>query len=186
MIACGFANVGIGNADRVIKIRIRTRERGCWKGWQSMIKNITFGVHESSSFNCNLVSKIDNFMRSMSCSKKWKILVEGRIYNDVLIVKYFVVQQNERALCLICRNNIVRLKQFNIKRHYNSRHWEQYKVILGQLPVDKAHQLKMQLQLGNRKWCRFTKTTTLSLGLNWGSSLLKQYQSKEKPSVTVK
>ena len=33
-------------------------------------------------------------MQSMSTSKKWKIRDEGRIFNDELFVKYFVVQQN--------------------------------------------------------------------------------------------
>jgi len=46
-----------------------------------------------------------------------------------------------KGLCLICQNNIACLKEFNIKRHYNSRQSEQYEGILGQLRVDKAHQL---------------------------------------------
>jgi len=37
----------------------------------------------------------------MSTSKKRKILDEGRMFNDEWFVKYFVVQQNEKALCLI-------------------------------------------------------------------------------------
>jgi len=69
-----------------------------------------FAVHKNNNLNCNLVSKIGNFMRSMSCSQKRKILVEERMFNDELFVKLFVVQQNERALCLICRNNIACLK----------------------------------------------------------------------------
>ena len=44
-------------------------------------------------FHCNLVSKIGNFMPSVSCSKKRKILDEGGCDEW-----YFVVQQNERAL----------------------------------------------------------------------------------------
>jgi len=83
-----------------------------------------FAVHKSSNFNCNLVSKISNLMRSMSSSKKQKIRDEGRMFNDEWFVKYYVVQQNEKALCLICRNYIACLKEFNIKRHYNSRHSE--------------------------------------------------------------
>jgi len=60
-----------------------------------------FAVHKSCNFNCNLVSKIGNLMRNMSTSKKRKILDEGRMFNDEWFVKYFVVQQNEKALCLI-------------------------------------------------------------------------------------
>jgi len=74
-----------------------------------MIRNsICFAVHKSNNLNCDLVSKIGNFMRNMSCSKKQKILHEGWMFE--LFVKYFVVHQNELALCLICRNNIACLK----------------------------------------------------------------------------
>jgi len=41
------------------------------------MKCVCFAVHKSSNFNCTLVSKIDNYMRSMSCSKKRKILQKG-------------------------------------------------------------------------------------------------------------
>jgi len=51
------------------------------------------------------------------------------MFDDELFVKYFVDQQNERALCLICRNNIACLKEFNMKRNYNSRLSEQYEGI---------------------------------------------------------
>jgi len=75
--------------------------------------SICFAVHKSSNFNCNLVSKIVNFMRSMLCSKKRKIIDEGRVFKDEWFVKYFAVQQNERALylILICRNNIACLNE---------------------------------------------------------------------------
>ena len=42
--------------------------------------SICFVVHKSSNFNCKLVSKIGKFMRSMSYSKKRKILDEGWMY----------------------------------------------------------------------------------------------------------
>ena len=50
-------------------------------------------------------------MRSMSCSKKRKILDENRMFKDEWFVKYFAFQQNERALYLICRNNIACVKE---------------------------------------------------------------------------
>jgi len=70
-------------------------------------KSICFAVHKSSDFHCNLVSKIGKFMRSTPCSKKRKIIDEGAMFKDEWFVKYFAFQQNERALYLICRNNIV-------------------------------------------------------------------------------
>jgi len=74
--------------------------------------NICFAVDESSSFSWNLISR---------CSIKRNILDEGRMFNDEWFMKYFVVQQNERALCLICRNEVACLKKLNMKRNNNSR-----------------------------------------------------------------
>jgi len=103
--------------------------------------NICFAVHKNSNFNIILVAKIGNFLRSM-CSKTRKILDEGRMFNDEWFMKYFFVQQKERALGKIFRNNMACLKEINIKRHYDHRHSEQHERILGQLQVDEANQLK--------------------------------------------
>ena len=51
-------------------------------------------------------------------SKKRKITDEERAFNDEWFEKYFVVQQNKKAVCLICQSNIACLKEYNIKRHY--------------------------------------------------------------------
>jgi len=87
--------------------------KGMLEGLAINDNNICFAVHESSTFSWNLMSR---------CSKKRNILDEGRMFNDEWFMKYFVVQQNERALCLICRNEIACLKKFNTKRLCNSRH----------------------------------------------------------------
>ena len=79
-------------------------------------------------------------------SRKRKINDEGRLFNDKWFVKYCVTQQNTNAICLICQNKIACLKEFNIKRHYNSLHSKQYDEILGQLRVHKANKLKRSLQ----------------------------------------
>jgi len=49
--------------------------------------SICFAVCNSSMFNCNLISTIGKFMRSMSCSKKRKILDEGRMFRDEWFVR---------------------------------------------------------------------------------------------------
>ena len=81
--------------------------------------------------------------------KKRKIN-EGRIFNNEWFVKYFVVQQDEKAICLICQSNIACLKEYNIKWHYNSQHSKTYDKILGQLRVVKANKLKKSM-LGQQK-----------------------------------
>jgi len=48
-----------------------------------------FAVHKISNFNGNLVSKIGNFMRSMSCSNKTKILEIISLLEVPIVVKIF-------------------------------------------------------------------------------------------------
>ena len=71
-------------------------------------------------------------------SKKRKISDGRRAFNDEWFEKYFVVQQNEKTVCLICQSIIACLKEYNIKRHYNSIHAKKYGGILGQLRIDKG------------------------------------------------
>ena len=82
--------------------------------------------------------------------KKRKINDEGRIFTNEWFVKYFVVQQDEKAICLICQSNTACLKEYNIKRHYNSQHSKKYDEISGQLRVDRANKQKNQFKV-NRK-----------------------------------
>ena len=144
--------------------------------------SIRFAVHKSNNLNCDLVSEIGNFMRSTSCSKKQKIFHEGRMFE--LFVKYFVVHQNERALCLISQNNIACLKEVNIKRNYSSRHSEQYEGIWVSCEWIKPISWRCHCR-SNRKWFPFTKSI---LTLDWIEleSLVKEQQRKEKPSATAK
>ena len=79
-------------------------------------------------------------------SKNRKIIDEGWAFNDEWFEKYFVVQQNEKVFCLICQSNIACLKEYNIKRHYNSIHAKKYDGISGQLRIDKANKLKKSFQ----------------------------------------
>ena len=77
---------------------------------------------------------------------KRKLNNERRIFNNEWLIKYFIVQQNKKAVCLIVQNNIACLKENNIKRHYNSPRSKKYDEISGQLRVDKANKLKKSLQ----------------------------------------
>jgi len=44
--------------------------------------SIWFAVRKSSNFVFHLVSKIGDFMRSMSCSRKLKVRDEGQMNNE--------------------------------------------------------------------------------------------------------
>jgi hypothetical protein len=52
---------------------------------------------------------------------------------------------NGKALCLICSESIV-LKEYNITRHYHSKHKEKYKNCVGALRREKVVALQKVLQ----------------------------------------
>jgi hypothetical protein len=45
---------------------------------------------------------------------------------------------NGKALCLICSENTVVLKEYNAARHYNSKHKENHKNCVGALRTEKV------------------------------------------------
>ena len=81
----------------------------------------------------------------MSTSKKRKVDYEKRKVNNEWCVKYFIVQHNQDVVCLICQSTIAVMKEYNIKRHYCTKHSARYDSIAGQSRVDNMQQLKKSL-----------------------------------------
>jgi len=78
-------------ALQVLGLGVQGRDKKLYQGKAKRIlkrlaingnDSICFAVHKSSNFDCNLISKIGNFVRSMSASKKRKILDDGRMFSD--------------------------------------------------------------------------------------------------------
>lgn len=54
---------------------------------------------------------------------KRKLEQEGRVFNHEWKVKYFVkLHKNNQAICVICDTVIAALKEYNVRRHYTTRH----------------------------------------------------------------
>ena len=51
-----------------------------------------------------------------------KVSEENRESQERWTNDYFFVHMNENALCLLCMNNVAVLKEFNLKRHYETMH----------------------------------------------------------------
>ncbi|GLV46488.1 hypothetical protein CBL_20817 [Carabus blaptoides fortunei] len=54
--------------------------------------------------------------------RKRKIAEENRTFHDEWRTKYFFIEVKGKAICLICRECISLLKEYNVKRHYNTKH----------------------------------------------------------------
>jgi hypothetical protein len=62
----------------------------------------------------------------MSLSKNRKVDSECRIFQEKWTGKYFCFYESE-AFCSICSESIAVFKEYNIARHYNSKHKDKYK-----------------------------------------------------------
>lgn len=77
--------------------------------------------------------------------KKRKIAEENREFNDSWTTNYFFVFSNNKPICLICSESIAALKEYNIKRHYISKHSEKYGKLTGEQRKDAINKLKNNL-----------------------------------------
>ena len=73
---------------------------------------------------------------------KRKIDSECRVFKQQWTDDYFFGQCKEKAVCLICKETVAVFKEFNIRRHYETRHGGQYASLLDQVRRDKVARLK--------------------------------------------
>lgn len=83
----------------------------------------------------------------MSLSKpgKRKLEDECRTFNEQWTTKYFFIQHQSKPLCLICRDVLSVFKEYNIKRHYESRHGSKYSSLEGTARNTETSILKKHL-----------------------------------------
>ncbi|KAL1139372.1 hypothetical protein AAG570_006356 [Ranatra chinensis] len=76
---------------------------------------------------------------------KRKIDYEGRVFKEQWSENFFFVESDRRALCLICNETIAVLKEYNIRRHYMSKHNAQYSKFTGEQRIRKLESLKQNM-----------------------------------------
>ena len=58
----------------------------------------------------------------MSGPKKRKVDSECRVFNEEWTTKYFFTEVRSMAVCLICQESIAVFKEYNISRHFSTKH----------------------------------------------------------------
>ncbi len=76
----------------------------------------------------------------MSVAKKRKVDSECRVFKEEWTTKYFFTNIGQKAVCLICQESIAVFKDYNLSRHFSSKH-SNYGVNLS--PAEKANKYKM-------------------------------------------
>ena len=78
-------------------------------------------------------------------SKKRKIDSEGRRFKDSWKLDYFFAEILNSCVCLICNEKLAVFKEFNVKRHYQTRHADMYDKLTGKERSEKVKQLGASL-----------------------------------------
>lgn len=63
---------------------------------------------------------------SLSKAAKRKREGEGRVFREKWERAYFFVEVKSMPTCLICKKIVSVLKEYNLKRHYKSKHSKSY------------------------------------------------------------
>ncbi|XP_055490979.1 general transcription factor II-I repeat domain-containing protein 2A-like [Leucoraja erinacea] len=77
-------------------------------------------------------------------TKRRKVDAECRIFQGIWTEKYFFIQHFGTPTCLICHASVSVNKEFNIRRHYVTKH-PKFSEIIGQARKHEVHNLKWSL-----------------------------------------
>ena len=77
--------------------------------------------------------------------KKRRVEDELRVFQTKWTECYFFIEFNNKPICLICNESISVLKEYNVKRHYETKHAREYVTYQGQFRKDKILELKKNL-----------------------------------------
>lgn len=77
--------------------------------------------------------------------KRRKVDDECRVFNAQWTSDYFFVQSNGKALCLVCQETVSVLKEYNIRRHYDTNHREKMHGMQGLQRSQKIEDMKNKL-----------------------------------------
>jgi hypothetical protein len=56
-------------------------------------------------------------------SKRRRVDSECRKFNESWLGNYFVKEHGNKVMCVICKDVIAVMKEYNIKRHYETKHY---------------------------------------------------------------
>ncbi|KAI7800955.1 putative general transcription factor II-I repeat domain-containing protein 2-like [Triplophysa rosa] len=110
-------------------------------------------------------------------SKKRKIDLEGRMFQEIWKETYFFCEDNGRPVCLICSQAVAVQKEYNIKRHYEI-HAETYDKYTGQLRTEKVNNLALALK---KKQPMFTKRSGTDEAVKASYLIANEIAAASKP-----
>lgn len=105
----------------------------------------------------------------MSLSKIRKVDVECRVFQEKWTENYLFTEVNTKPVCLVCNQQVAVLKEYNIRRHYETHHKEKFHNLRGQLRKEKINELLAGLK---KQQAAFTRSREVSDGAVKASYLI--------------
>ena len=59
-------------------------------------------------------------------SRKRKVDADGRLFHERWEGEYMFVLQREKTVCLLCSEVVSVIKEYNLRRHYETKHGAKY------------------------------------------------------------
>lgn len=78
----------------------------------------------------------------MSDKKKRKIESERRVFNPEWTTKYLFANTQDKILCLVCRDIIIVPKEYNLRRHFESKHPDLSELTLSEKQIKASNLMK--------------------------------------------
>lgn len=106
----------------------------------------------------------------MSLSKKRKVDIECRIFQEKWSSSYLFTEVNGEPVCLVCSQQVSVMKEYNLRRHYETLHADKYNNLQGQLRREKVNELLAGLKKQQSVFSRsreINDTTLLLMKLCW-------------------
>ncbi|XP_014460030.1 general transcription factor II-I repeat domain-containing protein 2-like [Alligator mississippiensis] len=82
----------------------------------------------------------------MSSSKKRKVDAECQIFNKEWTSKYFFIDVGGKPACLICKESMAVFKEYNLNRHFESKHASKYKNLSAKEKAKKTEEMVAGMQ----------------------------------------
>ena len=114
-----------------------------------------------------------------SAKRKRKISDEGREFNDDWTRKYLFILFNKKPLCLVCGDNVAVLKEYNLKRHYETKHEPDYSKYEDKLRDDKIEELKLMLNKQQTLFYKVNKESETAVRASY--VITEEIAKKRKP-----
>lgn len=79
-------------------------------------------------------------------SRKRKIDADGRLFQERWEGEYMFVLQGEKPVCLLCYEAVAVVKEYNLRRHFDTKHGAKYAKVSLQEKQQMVEELKGKLR----------------------------------------